>query len=605
MNRKEQLEAKRARIRELRSARSQPSSPASPSAPASKVSLAAEATPPVKENEVAPAVEAERPVTPPTTTVTADAAAVPEPRTPVSLPPMPRTDAAPRAVELFEKTVETDPFPLMAAVPPANADEEDEEASSASEDGEADAGPPPLDWTLLLQPPAFPVAEPEEAATLLASEGLDAFLTRSCGLVRKMVLAPRDPADSFVLREAHGSPRTTDSGLLVDKEELRRGLDDPAAGDPHSADSTVPSAAGSIAELTTWKVADAVHSRVEGVTCFAESTASQHSLYVAYKTEDREGYVSVFDADYGSALGADVTLRCQSGVTSVAVSPTNPAIVAAGTYSGAVVLWDVRLGVRPVRQSPPSVHTQPVYVSLYGGPSLLTCSTDGRLADWADFPSSRETAQVAAMSSAAGQSTASTVTCGAASRAYVNRLVFGSEDGSVLVGRHTTPLTPFRRVGRHASPVVAVSACPVRGDLGAAGRLILSAGQDWAIGLWSGDTGGRLLDFGRPVADVGWCRSRPTSFAAVGGGGVVAVYDAAESLDAPVDTIALGTTPLCRLHFMEGGGGEGSPDLLAVASTSGTVSVLGSSLRFGSTEDPPKLSVDRLASLLVQSRQAQ
>lgn len=74
---------------------------------------------------------------------------------------------------------------------------------------------------------------------------------------------------------------------------------------------------------------------------------------------------------------------------SVAFSKFHPSYIIGGTYSGQLVLWDLRSGKRtPVQRSPltSSSHTHPVYcldvVGTENAHNLISASTDGRLCSW-------------------------------------------------------------------------------------------------------------------------------------------------------------------------------------------------------------------------------
>lgn len=79
----------------------------------------------------------------------------------------------------------------------------------------------------------------------------------------------------------------------------------------------------------------------------------------------------------------------QSAVMSVAFSKFHPSYIIGGTYSGQLVLWDIRSGKRtPVQRSPlsSSAHTHPVYcldvVGTENAHNLISASNDGRLCSW-------------------------------------------------------------------------------------------------------------------------------------------------------------------------------------------------------------------------------
>lgn len=73
---------------------------------------------------------------------------------------------------------------------------------------------------------------------------------------------------------------------------------------------------------------------------------------------------------------------------SVMMWPFSPTVVIGGTYSGQIVLWDMRANNQPVMRSPISSvgHTHPVYcLNVVGSTkanNIVSVSTDGRMAVW-------------------------------------------------------------------------------------------------------------------------------------------------------------------------------------------------------------------------------
>jgi WD40 repeat protein len=70
----------------------------------------------------------------------------------------------------------------------------------------------------------------------------------------------------------------------------------------------------------------------------------------------------------------DATFACQSPVTCVAFDEANPSLVLGGTYSGQVVLWDVRSpSTLPTMRSPPGQQKSEIlnFKGSYRGPFPL------------------------------------------------------------------------------------------------------------------------------------------------------------------------------------------------------------------------------------------
>jgi WD40 repeat protein len=78
----------------------------------------------------------------------------------------------------------------------------------------------------------------------------------------------------------------------------------------------------------------------------------------------------------------------QSDVLSVTFSPFHSNLVFGGTYSGQILLWDMRSKHLPVLKTPLSAagHTHPVYamqmVGTQNAHNLITSSTDGLVCSW-------------------------------------------------------------------------------------------------------------------------------------------------------------------------------------------------------------------------------
>ena len=84
----------------------------------------------------------------------------------------------------------------------------------------------------------------------------------------------------------------------------------------------------------------------------------------------------------------EYSFTCQSPVLSVRFHDFMPNCLIGGTYSGRVVLWDMRAKSAPVQTTPLTTdgHAHPVYsLALVGSTAantLYSLSTDGRLCAW-------------------------------------------------------------------------------------------------------------------------------------------------------------------------------------------------------------------------------
>ena len=85
----------------------------------------------------------------------------------------------------------------------------------------------------------------------------------------------------------------------------------------------------------------------------------------------------------------EYTFQCQSQILTARFCPFHPNLIAGGTYTGQILLWDLRAKSQPVLKTPLSSmgHTYPVYCLNFVGNqssnSLVTMSSDGQLCSWA------------------------------------------------------------------------------------------------------------------------------------------------------------------------------------------------------------------------------
>lgn len=129
------------------------------------------------------------------------------------------------------------------------------------------------------------------------------------------------------------------------------------------------------------------------VTAMDWSSHHPELLLVSYYTNpniphDPDGVALMWDLKFEKDT-PDYIFNCQSPITSIAFSKFHPSYVIGGTYSGQIILWDMRSGKRtPIQRSPlsSSAHTHPIYcLDVVGSPNahnLISISTDGKICSW-------------------------------------------------------------------------------------------------------------------------------------------------------------------------------------------------------------------------------
>lgn len=270
---------------------------------------------------------------------------------------------------------------------------------------------------------------------------------------------------------------------------------------------------------------------------------------------------------------ADATFACQSPVTCVAFDEANPSLVLGGTYSGQVVLWDVRSpSTLPTMRSPldaAAPHGRPVAKLRARGDAVLTVSADGAVCYWS---SSQLQRPIEAHALKCGSATVAASAVDFADPAVDDRDVYvGCEEGKVYrakcgggdEGGAGRCRALDDRGAPHVGLVTAVAAHPAsrrddarRADaLGLRRGLVASSSVDWTAKLWCGGALLASLDHGNHayVTNACWAPKRAALLATASSSGDVAVWSAAATRGggrvAPARAVSDG--PLTALAFAD------------------------------------------------------
>lgn len=277
----------------------------------------------------------------------------------------------------------------------------------------------------------------------------------------------------------------------------------------------------------------------------------------------------------------EYTFTATSDVLSARFSPFHPQLVIGGSYSGQVLLWDMRTSGRtgaPVQKTPLSGshlgHTHPVYsISIIGTPNahnIITTSTDGVVCSWSIDMLSQPQEYLELTTPPPAKTEDLAPTTSAFPSSDPTFFVVGTEEGSIY------PCHRYDRAGAkagtdtrlayrgHTAPIMSTHFHPARGPVDLS-DLMLSSSIDWSLKLWrirpagassaaaaaiaaatnsmasTSTTSGPqvitpLLDIPREdlVYDAKWSPHRPGVFACVTGAGDLEVFDLNLDLEVPV-----------------------------------------------------------------------
>ncbi|PGH08289.1 hypothetical protein AJ80_07885 [Polytolypa hystricis UAMH7299] len=255
-----------------------------------------------------------------------------------------------------------------------------------------------------------------------------------------------------------------------------------------------------------------------------------------------------------------------SAVLTAKFSPFHPKIVIGGTYSGQVLLWDMRASraSEPVQKTPltGSGHTHPIYsISIVGtqnAHNIITASTDGVVCGWTVDMLSQPQEYLELTTPPPSKTEDLAPTSMSFPQSDPTFFLVGTEEGSIY------PCHRYDRAGAkagtdhrlsyrgHAAPVMSTAFHPARGPLDL-GDLMLSSSLDWSVKLWrvrppaATSTSGAssatpaqvvspILDISREdvVYDARWSPNRPGVFGLVDGAGNLEVWDLCQDTEVPV-----------------------------------------------------------------------
>ncbi|EEH46371.2 uncharacterized protein PADG_02469 [Paracoccidioides brasiliensis Pb18] len=272
---------------------------------------------------------------------------------------------------------------------------------------------------------------------------------------------------------------------------------------------------------------------------------------------DPNGIVQVWNLHLHSR--PEYVFHSMSDILTAKFSPFHPNLIVGGSYSGQVLLWDIRSsragGGAPVQKTPltGSGHTHPVYnISIVGtqnAHNIITASTDGVVCAWTVDMLSQPQEYLELTTPPPSKTEDLAPTTMTFPQSDPTFFLVGTEEGAIY------PCHRYDRAGAkagtdhrlsyrgHAAPVMSTAFHPACGavDLG---DLMLSSSLDWSVKLWRvrppavTNTSGTsatspaqvvspVLDLNREdvVYDARWSPHRPGVFALVDGAGFVEVWD--------------------------------------------------------------------------------
>jgi len=296
---------------------------------------------------------------------------------------------------------------------------------------------------------------------------------------------------------------------------------------------------------------------------------------------DPDGTVLVWNMNMSQR--PEYTFISQSSVTCAMFHPSNPKLVIGGTWSGQVVIWDMREKSTPVfRTSLSRGHTHPVFAirtvpMVNGTHNIVSVSTDGHLCVWSDNNLHEPALELdlkletESDSKTSGTTKEEKLDITSNSFAFIGRdtnsLILGSDEGNVYKARLHDKPGLFECFQAHDAPITTVECHPISGKQHSTlDNLFLTASSDWTVKLWnhappstaSVPTASSVLSnktvVTRPrplltfesakdyVYDVQWSPVHPALFVTGDGTGRIDFWDLGSDSETPAHTVQVDTS---------------------------------------------------------------
>jgi dynein intermediate chain len=259
---------------------------------------------------------------------------------------------------------------------------------------------------------------------------------------------------------------------------------------------------------------------------------SYHKSENDWDPSDTDGLVNIFSLQMPSA--PELTLTCQSEITSCIFHPTEPYLVIGGTYSGNVIIWDMREKRNyPVVKSPTVASIMIKGIGVVGSQNannIVTVSNEGSICVWSMNMMKEPQKKVDLMVKSTQELS---VHCIDFPEGETNQFYVGSEDSNIYQAKIHTKNPNEQNIADeyhgHQASVLSLHHHPtIHERKSEASGLMLSTSADWNIGVWHPKTRKEPLlmhDGEVETYDAQWSPVHPSVFAACNGNGQVELWD--------------------------------------------------------------------------------
>ena len=264
---------------------------------------------------------------------------------------------------------------------------------------------------------------------------------------------------------------------------------------------------------------------------------SYYSSENTWNPNDTDGLVNIFSTQMPSV--PELTLTCQSEITACIFHPTEPYLVIGGTYSGNVMIWDMREKRNyPSQKIKSSASTMIRGIRVVGSQNannIVTVSNDGLIRSWSANMTKEPQKSVDLSNNLKDFS----VHCIDFAEGETNQFYIGSEDSNIYQAKIYTKRQNEKNItdeySGHNATILSLHHHPAIGEKKyEASGLLLSTSADWGISVWHPKTRKEpliLIDGEVEYYDAQWSPVHPCVFATCNGNGQIDLWDISKDVE--------------------------------------------------------------------------
>ncbi|CAG8450274.1 9265_t:CDS:10 [Diversispora eburnea] len=282
-----------------------------------------------------------------------------------------------------------------------------------------------------------------------------------------------------------------------------------------------------------------------------------------YNMNDPDGIVLVWNLRLIER--PEFVFHSQSDVLTTMFSAFHQNLIIGGTYSGQVLLWDMRAKSLPVLKTPLSCngHTHPIYsmqmVGTQNAHNLITASTDGLLCSWQLDMLLQPTETLELVHSEHTKTDEVSVTSFSFPENETSAFWVGTEEGNIYQANRfghaggKAGINPYDFYKGHWGPVTGLHFHPLMGPIDFS-DLFLTSSVDWTIKLWKAKSIAKPSSSAQIISsiysfeatddyvyDVKWSPSNPAMFGSVDGKANFSVWNLNDDPEIPIVNTQVGT----------------------------------------------------------------